>query len=527
MSNPLLEWAIYYQRNGFSVIPISPSEKKPLVLWKMFQFKPFPDEAQITEWWTKWPNADIGIITGMEANRLILDIDKDDTKDGFKSIEGKELPHTPIIRSKKGLHYHFKWDNRLNETKTTIAGLLPGVDLRGNGGYAKMPPSSCSDNSQYSFVSGSALHEVPLAEPPQWLLDLLIKPVSNEKPLEVVQEHWLEEILDGVGLGERHGALVRLAGYYFNCMAQDVAIQHLKDWNKKNKPPFIEDELLLQVNDLKERFKKGEYKSNFLQDQKDFSLISATEVVDRYSSKIDYLVEGLIPIGTSVIFAGWQGLGKTFVATDLVTEIARKKGMGAWLGTFRTKHGPVIYIDNEMGGNLTSYRLRQLLLPKGLATEDLDLHYSIRNRVKFTNEKHYNKLRNDIARIRPMLVVMDSFASCHSLDENVSKDMRHFFDDLIAPICDEFKCTIMLVDHEGKGVAGIHQYGSKRLRGSGAKGDAVDQIISLDWQDNTLLFEHSKARYQKRHDTFAIEIQDINNGTGIKVVNAGYLEQKK
>jgi RecA-family ATPase len=304
-------------------------------------------------------------------------------------------------------------------------------------------------------------------------------------------------------------------------MHPDVALQHIRDWNKKNNPPIPDNELDEQLKDLQERFKKGEYDSKYLLEAKSFKLITAEEVIANYSNRIDYLVDGLIPVGTSVIFGGWQGLGKTFVATDLVIEIARKKGSGRWLDSFSTKHGPVIYIDNEMGGNLTSYRLKQLLGPKGLTPTDLDLHYSVRNRVKLTAEKQYSKLIKEISQIHPLLVVVDSFASCHTLDENQSRDMRHFFDDLIAPICDQFKCAIMLIDHEGKGIAGIHQYGSKRLRGSGAKGDAADQIISLDWQDNQLLFEHSKARYQRRHDPFKIEIQDVVGG--IKVVNAGYI----
>src|SRR5260221_1707468 len=229
-------------------------------------------------------------------------------------------------------------------------------------------------------------------------------------------------------------------------------------------------------------------------------------------------------MASSVIFSGYQGLGKTFVATDLIIEISRRKGNGKWLDTFGTKHGSVLFIDNELGGNLTSYRLRQLISPKGLTTDDLSLYYFIRNRIKITNNNHYRKLCETIEKIHPVLVVIDSFASAHTLDENQSKDMRYFFDELIAPLCDTYKCAVMLVDHETKGSAQYHQAGNKRLRGSGAKGDAVDQVISLDWQDGVLLFEHSKARYQKKHESFKIEIEDVQNG--IIVRNSGYITEK-
>ena len=509
----MLEWVLYYYDLGLSIIPVK--DKLPLVRWKEFQTIR-ASKDQLIEWWDQWPDADIGCVTGPITDRLVLDIDG---PEGAESIKGLEIPKTPSVRTRRGVQHHFAWPS-IDIEKTTLAGIFKGVDARGTGGYVKLPPSKCTDGTLYEWLPGLGIHEVSLAIAPKWLTDKL----TEKKPqltTEKNEEHWLSDTLEGVGLGERHEALLKVSGYYFNCMHPDVALQHIREWNKKNNPPIPDNELDEQLKDLQERFKKGEYDSAYLLEAKSFKLITAEEVITNYSNKIDYLVEGLIPVGTSVIFGGWQGLGKSFVATDLVIEISRKKGSGKWLDSFSTKHGPVIYIDNEMGGNLTSYRLKQLLAPKGLIPSDLDLHYSVRNRVKLTAEKQYSKLIKEIAQIRPLLVVVDSFASCHTLDENQSRDMRHFFDDLIAPVCDQYKCAMMLIDHEGKGIAGVHQYGSKRLRGSGAKGDAADQIISLDWQDGQLLFEHSKARYQRRHDPFLIEITDVPNG--IKVINAGYV----
>jgi len=33
------------------------------------------DEQQIKEWWAKWPNANIGMLTGKESRILVLDVD--------------------------------------------------------------------------------------------------------------------------------------------------------------------------------------------------------------------------------------------------------------------------------------------------------------------------------------------------------------------------------------------------------------------------------------------------------------------
>lgn len=518
MTNAMLEWALFYAKQGLSIIPVK--EKLPLIKWKEFQER-CANEEEIKNWWRQWPDADIGMVTGKTSKRLVLDVDG---REGASFCSGKGIDSikSPKVKTKKGYQIHFSLPEI--QAKTTLAGLEKEVDTRGEGGYVKLPPSSFSDKSgRYEWIEDQ---NTPLAECPQWLIELLTKnsetPNSNSEIPN--KESWLEDILDGVGDGERHQALVKLAGYYYNCMNPDVAAQHLREWNKKNRPPYKEKELEEQIIDFTQRFTKGEYSSQYIEQLKQESIIvplSATEVVKKFANRIDYLVDGLIPMASSVIFSGYQGLGKTFVATDLIIEIARKKGDGKWLDTFRTKHGPVLFIDNELGGNLTSYRLRQMLAPKGLTTDDLNLHYFIRNRIKITNNIHYRKLCETIESIHPVLVVIDSFASAHTLDENQSKDMRYFFDELIAPLCDTYKCAVMMIDHETKGSAQYHQAGNKRLRGSGAKGDAVDQVISLDWQDGTLLFEHSKARYQKKYKSFTIDIGDVPNG--IVVRNSGYL----
>lgn len=515
--NVMLQWALFYVKQGLSIIPVS--GKTPLIKWKEFQER-CASEEEIKKWWTEWPEADIGMVTGRITSRLVLDID---SEEAYQDCKKRGIPVTCEVKTKQGRQFHFQYPG-LIETKTTLAGLLPRVDTRGDGGYVKLPPSNFSDKSgRYEWVTSL---DTQVTECPQWLIDLLKKNFASSNSTSQIEnkESWLEDILDGVGEGERHQALVKLAGYYYNCMNPEVAAQHLREWNKKNRPPYKEQELEEQIIDFSQRFTKGEYSSQYLETLKQESIIvplSATDVVAKYSNRIEYLVDGIIPIGTSVIFSGYQGLGKTFVATDLIIEVARKKGEGKWLDTFRTKHGSVIFIDNEVGGNLTSYRLRQMLAPKGLTTQDLDLYYFVRNRLKITNNVHYRKLCETLEKYHPVLLVIDSFASTHTLDENQSKDIRYFFDELIAPLCETYKCTIMLIDHETKGSAQYHQAGNKRLRGSGAKGDAADGVISLDYQDGILLFEHSKSRYSRKHESFSINIEDVSNGIIIR--NSGYL----
>jgi hypothetical protein len=61
--NRLLQTAIAYRRAGFSVIPIKPRDKKPLVTWEPFQKEPASEET-IKFWFEQWPDANLAIVTG-------------------------------------------------------------------------------------------------------------------------------------------------------------------------------------------------------------------------------------------------------------------------------------------------------------------------------------------------------------------------------------------------------------------------------------------------------------------------------
>lgn len=514
-----LQWAIYYQGLGISVFPVR--GKTPLVKWGEFQNR-LPTKEEIYGMWKQFPGSDIGMVTGPFTQRLVLDVDGEA---GAASIKGLPIPTTPTVRTQRGVQYHFGWPSKYigKTTLTAIFGEGSGVDLRGDGGYCKVPPSDCTDGTRYEFHEGKMIGQVQLADAPDWLIqavELKNKGRTDrmEQPVTDGSQNWIEDLLGGVGVGDRHEAFTKLAGYYFNCMHSDVAAQHLRDWNSKCTPPMedIED----KIADFKQRIQSGEYDSKYIAkkaaEPKDLKLVTASELIKEHKNRPEYLADRLIPMGSSTIFSGWQGLGKTFVATDLAIEVSKRNGSGKWLGEFEVKKGPCLWIDNEMGGGLTSYRLKQLLSAKGIKPDELNLYYHARNRMKLTSEKHYAQLRAELAQIKPVLVVIDSMASCHTLSENESSDMRHFFDDLVAPLCEEFKCVMMFVDHERKQQAGMNSTGGQRLRGSGAKGDSVDVIISLDKKEDMLILEHSKARYSKRLDPFVIDILDVPNGVVVK-----------
>ena len=87
--------ALDYCKRGFSVIPIIPKDKKPLIRWEEYQTRR-ATEDEIKEWWAKWPDANGGIVTGTVSGLVVIDIDSVEAKEKLKD----RLPITSVPRSR-------------------------------------------------------------------------------------------------------------------------------------------------------------------------------------------------------------------------------------------------------------------------------------------------------------------------------------------------------------------------------------------------------------------------------------------
>lgn len=167
----ILEAALQYQKMGFSVIPVRPDKKKPFISWQEFQGRK-ATEMEIRQWWGKWPGAMIGIVTGEISGLYAVDCD---TQEGFDSIQ-EHLPDSleiPTARTPRG-GWHFYFQNPTNSGLTTKAGILPGVDIRGEGGYIIAAPSKNAEGKLYGWLEGLSLAEVAPPPLPDALLSALL-----------------------------------------------------------------------------------------------------------------------------------------------------------------------------------------------------------------------------------------------------------------------------------------------------------------------------------------------------------------
>jgi hypothetical protein len=177
-SSPL-DFAVAYARAGFAVFPCRPRGKKPIT---NHGFRDAArDEAQIREWWTRRPNANIGIATGARSGLIVVDID---SLAGARLLAELAAPFgalspTHRVVTHKGSHFYFKLPAKCGTVPSSAEG---GLDIRADGGYVIAPPSIHPDGGSYEWDCASP-NEMAIA--PQWLLafagdrDGVLKPAST------------------------------------------------------------------------------------------------------------------------------------------------------------------------------------------------------------------------------------------------------------------------------------------------------------------------------------------------------------
>ena len=137
------EKAHAYVDLGLKVIPIKPGSKVPLT---EHGSKDATDDHEIVHaWWERWPSANIGIATGHGVD--VIDLDGWQAQQEFDMIKNHPAILGCVMTPRDGgLHLYVSSTGKGNR-----AGVLPGVDYRGVGGYVLAPPSVIIPNEDHDY----------------------------------------------------------------------------------------------------------------------------------------------------------------------------------------------------------------------------------------------------------------------------------------------------------------------------------------------------------------------------------------
>jgi hypothetical protein len=251
----LMKAALDYARLGWSVIPIEPRGKRPLIRWQVHQYRR-AGGAEIGDWFRHWPEANLAVVTGIVSGLVVLDLDPRHGADaslGRLRREHGPLPETVQARTGGGgRHLYFAHPGAIIRNRVGIA---PGVDLRGDGGYVVAPPSVHPSGETYRWLRSPDVF--PTAPTPGWLMHTAQDDASRRGHS---LDHWRALLRQGVDEGQRNNTIASLAGHLlWYGVDPEVATELLLTWNAvRCRPPLDAGEVVRTVASITRLHRRGD-----------------------------------------------------------------------------------------------------------------------------------------------------------------------------------------------------------------------------------------------------------------------------
>lgn len=203
--------------------------KAPLVNWAEYQTS-YPTEVDLENWENTYHPSLWGIVTGQMSAIVVVDIDRPELKTIFDT-EGLS-PHIKTPRG--GFHYWFRYPDTPIKT---MAGILPGIDIRADGGFVNVIGKRADGEYQTLIIP------TPDTIYPWNRLPSPIKQALNSNhvkaPIPQDKEHWVTQAMQGVTEGQRDAVCTRLAGYYLgHKLHPDIVKSTLYPFADRCSPPL-------------------------------------------------------------------------------------------------------------------------------------------------------------------------------------------------------------------------------------------------------------------------------------------------
>lgn len=469
MTSALLEYALGYLDRGWSVVPIQPRGKKPLVAWQEYTTRK-PKISEIKYWWSRWPDANIAIVTGKISDIVVVDVD---TNRGGTPHALFDASPTGLISKtgSGGYHLFYKYPAQTNHVPNRVG--QDGVDIRGDGGYVVGPPSAHTSGKLYKFIQRGNLGKAP-----GWILDTPTRGENNHNK-------WLSDILSGCSEGNRNDSCAKISGYFAKKgMAKDVAFQLLKLWNSNNDPRLSDKELHTTLNSI--------YKTSFRHIQTvhesnlgEFPVLSIKDYMTKYGgSTVRWDVDEWLPEKTIAFVVSPPGTYKTWMTLDLAVSVASGD---KFLGQFEVKNpGPVLIVQQEDFHGQIAERIGIIHHSKfkphfsgngeefeSFVPKDIPVFLHPDRKLRFDDENIINSFTQQIKSLNPKLVIIDPLYSAGNTDNYMTKTAEQMF--VLKRIRDEIGCGFLVVHHTKKNTETSSR---ERLWGS----QFLNAFLETGWQ---------------------------------------------
>ncbi len=502
-----LEAALQYASWGWHVLPVVPNGKEPVTLHGVHDAT--RDQKQITDWWIKNPNYNIGIASGNVSGILVFDVDPrnggEESWQKWTETHGAAPDGIVQLTAGGGQHYIAFYDEDLKSCK-----LADGIDLLADGRYFLAWPS-CINGKSYEWEGSSDPTDgiAPMVIPQSWKDAYLAKRKTEPKHKAATGE---------LIKGNRNDGLTSMGGamrHYGFTEAEIMAALSVAN-ETRCEMPLPSSELAQIVrsvsryepeHDIAADVALGSQGATDLLDSykaatSDYYYTQATSYLSQ-PSPLEWIIKGWIPDQATSMVYGESGVGKTFITLDMACHIAC--GM-EWHG-HKIKAGTVIYMAGE--GN---YGLRQRVKAWCLKYQvsQLDNLYISNRGIDMDSPVAAAKIINAVreATNEPITAVFVDTVNNHmSGDENSARDTRNMFN-ACKIVASALGSSVILNHHTG------HSGEAKtRARGSSAWKASLDAAVLVSGiEDGLIEVSCTKMKDAEPPKSFYGKLEQIDLG---------------
>lgn len=518
-----LQHAEYLLKRRWSVIPLRPQDKRPLVVWEPYQ-KTLPTKEQVRKWFTEHPTANVGIVTGKLSSLLVLDVDG---AQGAASVADRPIPRTPTVITAKGTHYYFRYPKQAVRNGVALA---PGLDVRAEGGYVVAPPSRHPNGTPYRWgVPPSGPGSAPLAEVPEWLLALAreTERATFTKTPEGLVPH-----------GERKTYLASIAGSMrrrgMSEEAMYVALLVERDTRCELNPPIPNKEVQAIAKSI------GRYPPEAPQQAKPQpgppepaaeevpqpAPILVSDFLKMDLGQEEWLIQGYIPRnGLTLVVGDAESAKSLFTWTLALCAASGLPLLGQKLLAVESACQGLVVDDESPPPSL---QRRLLRLYAGLPEAADSPAYLIQSTGWTLDSKRDMALLFQYLKgLKCGMLVLDNFSTLFGRgSQNDPSDVLRHLNPLLH-IAHTVSCTVLLIDHERKSqlVTALNDP-RERVMGSRMKIAKADSVLSLSRPHgimDTFRVTQIKARWGHRRPSFEFQVEGEENGP-LKVTWRGWVD---
>jgi hypothetical protein len=491
-----LESALSYAARGWHVFPLKPRGKFPIIpkaAGGNGYLDATLDAEQIKEWWTKWPNANVGIACGV-SNLYVVDNDH-----GCKNREDfdawmvrNNLPRTYAVRTGRRTDYavqlYYSGATEKNQLgKWNLDGCTG--EIRSTGGLVMAAGNIHPETGEVYKV----LIDAPLAPWP----DIFDQSIQRIKTAERAERKPGEKITAG-----RNMALTREVGQFRHKnpgVSEEKTLAYFQEWNIEDvADPLSMDEVEEVVRKQFRLYADAEVLPEVVfggsqpKPDKDWREYYHTATDHDNVGPPRFLIEGFLPEQAILGLGAFVGQKKTLAALNIVHSLCSGEPLFDKYKVTR-KPARVLYLGPENGLISFSDRVNRIGLRDYLCKT---FFYST---MSMEENRPLTALMP--GEIEDAVIVIDTAIRFTDGSENDAAMMKEFAKHAFSLIRNKAAAVIML-HHSPKSMTKSHELTLENsFRGTGELSAFLSVAIAMRTQDMDNEYESaSLLRFVKQRD---------------------------